>query len=188
VRRGRLRRLLPLLAFLAGVGFFLVYGSLERSGPAPRLAGLAAQGGQGRAVVVEVVDGDTVRLRDGRQVRLVQIDAPEAQGECYGREARQALLALLPLPSSVRLETDPALDRRDRYGRLLAYLYRDGLNVNLALVRRGAAAPYFYRGARGRYAAQLLKAARLAQAERRGLWAACPRTRLEPARALAARP
>ena len=82
--------------------------------------------------------------------------------------------------STVALEADPALDKVDRYGRLLRYLRRNGVNVNIELVRRGAAAPYFYRGDRGRYSATLFDAARQAQSAKRGLWKACPGTRLDP--------
>ncbi len=187
MRRRRARRLLPSLVLAAAVLFFLAYGSLERRGPYPRLAGLG--GGAAKqllfSAVAEVVDGDTIRLGDGRSVRLVQIDAPEREGECYGAEARRLLERLLPRGSRVRVEADPALDRVDRYGRLLAYVYKGHLNVNLELVRRGAAAPYFYRGDRGRYAPSLLAAARRARAEGRGLWGACPQARLRPGRALA---
>src|SRR6266545_3093742 len=101
-------------------------------------------------------------------------------GECYSRAARTALLTLAPLGGRVVLEADASLDKVDRYGRLLRYIRRNGLNVNLELVRRGAATPYFYRGDRGRYASQLMAAARAARAAKRGLWRACPRTRLNP--------
>jgi endonuclease YncB( thermonuclease family) len=135
------------------------------------------------AVVVSVTDGDTVRLADGRRVRLLQIDTPElGTGECYSRAARKALLRLVPERSAVGLEADPALDRVDRYGRLLRYLRRGSMNVNLALVREGAAAPYFYGGDTGRYANRLLSAAKAAKAARRGLWGACPGTVLDPYR------
>ncbi|HXF98711.1 MAG TPA: thermonuclease family protein [Gaiellaceae bacterium] len=145
-------------------------------------AGAAAPSGS-RASVAWVVDGDTVALAGGERVRLLQIDAPEVgTGECYSRAARTALLGLLPPGSRVTLERDPALDAVDRYGRLLRYLWRGGVNVNLELVRRGAAAPYFYRGERGRYASRLLAAARAARAARRGLWGACPGTVLDPFR------
>jgi micrococcal nuclease len=111
----------------------------------------------------------------------LQIDTPElGSGECYSRAARTALLNLLPVGSRVGLESDPALDQVDRYGRLLRYLVRNGLNVNVELVRRGAAAPYFYRGERGAYASALFNAARAARSARRGLWGACPGTRLDP--------
>jgi endonuclease YncB( thermonuclease family) len=138
------------------------------------------------AVVASVYDGDTLTLRDGRRVRLLQIDTPElGSRECYSRAARTALVALAPPGKNVVLEADPALDRVDRYGRLLRYVKRNGVNVNLELTRRGAAAPYFYRGDRGRYAGSLMQATRSAKAAKRGLWRACPRTMLDPFRAVA---
>jgi endonuclease YncB( thermonuclease family) len=128
-----------------------------------------------------VYDGDTLTLRDGRRIRLVQIDTPElGTGECYSRAARNALLNLAPPGVRVVLEADPALDKVDRYGRLLRYIRRNGSNVNLELVRRGAATRYFYRGDRGRYASRLMPAARAARAAKRGLWGACPGTKLDP--------
>lgn len=125
-------------------------------------------------VVAYVNDGDTLRLRDGRKVRLVQIDAPELHGDCYGRAARTALRRLAPDGSRVTLERDPVLDARDGYGRLLRYVVVAGRNVNIALVRQGAASPYFFRKERGRHARALLDAVHEARRERRGFWGACP--------------
>ena len=132
-------------------------------------------------VVASVYDGDTLTLRDGRRVRLLQVDTPElGSGECYSRAARTALLSLAPIGAKVVLEIDPRLDRTDRYGRLLRYVKRNGVNANVELVRRGAAAPYFYRGERGRYSTSLMREARSAKTSRRGLWKACPSTVLDP--------
>lgn len=140
------------------------------------------------ARVARVVDGDTIALADGRRVRLVQIDAPEEQeGECYADEARAALERLLPPRTSVRLEADERLDAVDPYGRLLRYAHRGSVNVNLVLVERGAASVWFFDGDRGRYADELLAAAREARAKRRGLWRACPRTPLAPEDAIQTR-
>lgn len=137
-------------------------------------------------IVASVYDGDTLELTDGRNVRLLQIDTPElGSGECYSRAARTALIRLVPVGARVALETDRPLDLVDRYGRQLRYVVRGGVNVNLELVRLGAAAPYFYRGERGRYSNALLRAAEQARAEKRGLWNACPTTRLDPGRAVA---
>ena len=137
------------------------------------------------ANVAAVYDGDTLTLTSGERVRLLQIDTPElGSGECYSRAARSALLRLAPVGSRVILEADPALNTVDRYGRLLRYVHRDAMNVNLALVENGAAAPYFYDGDRGRYAARLLAAAQKARVAKRGLWGACPRTILDPYRAV----
>jgi endonuclease YncB( thermonuclease family) len=136
-------------------------------------------------VVASVYDGDTLTLTNGQRVRLLQIDTPElGSGECYSRAARTALLSLAPVGSRIVLEADPALDKIDRYGRILRYIRRGGLNVNLELVRRGAAAPYFYRGERGRYANMLMTAALSAKAGKRGLWKACLATKLDPNRAV----
>jgi micrococcal nuclease len=135
--------------------------------------------------VASVYDGDTLTLRNGRRVRLLQIDTPElGSGECFSRAARSALLVLAPPGSRVVLEADPGLDRVDRYGRLLRYIKRNGVNVNLELIRRGAAAPYFYRGEKGRYAGSLMRAALGARGAKRGLWRACPSTKLDPFRAV----
>jgi endonuclease YncB( thermonuclease family) len=83
--------------------------------------------------VAQVNDGDTLTLRGGRRVRLLQIDTPElGAGECYSEAAWIALRRLAPMGTPVVLESDPALDRTDRYGRLLRYVKRDGLNVNRA--------------------------------------------------------
>ena len=136
-------------------------------------------------VVASVYDGDTLTLRDGRRVRLLQIDTPElGSGECYSHAARTTLLALAPIGKPVVLEPDPALDKVDRYGRLLRYIRRNGVNVNLELVRRGAAAPYFYGGDRGRYAASLDRLAQQAEAAKRGMWKACPAATLDPLHAV----
>jgi micrococcal nuclease len=150
------------------------------SGTAPRgFAGTVTS-----AVISHVVDGDTVDLTNGRRVRLVQIDTPEVYNglECYGAQASAATKRLLPVGTRVKLLPDPAADPTDRYGRLLRYVVRvaDGVNVNLRLVSEGDAAPYFYDGQRGRFAAQLERLAQRARAGRRGLWGRCPGTPYSP--------
>lgn len=134
-----------------------------------------------RARVARVVDGDTILLEDGLRVRLVQVDTPEVgTGECYSRAAARTLRTMLPSGTPVTLAADPRLDRVDRYHRLLRYVFRDGRNLNLELVRRGAATVWFYDHARGRYATQLLAAASEARKAHLGLWGACPRAVWDP--------
>ena len=139
-----------------------------------------------------VADGDTVDLTNGAKIRLVQIDTPEVyfSPECYGEQASAITKRLLPAGTPVRLTVEPATDRVDEYGRLLRYVTRvsDGLNVNVYLVRVGAAAPYFYDGRRGRYAALLDRLARQARARHLGLWGVCPRTPYDPDRGVATGP
>ncbi len=142
-------------------------------------------------VIDRVIDGDTIVVHGGLHVRLVQIDTPEVYfgKECYGSAASAITKRLLPPGTRVRLVRDPRLDDVDRYHRALRYVVRlDGLDINVHLVAIGAAAPYFYRGARGRFASLLLAVARQARAKREGLWGACPHTQLVPDRGVATGP
>jgi endonuclease YncB( thermonuclease family) len=142
-------------------------------------------------VIDHVADGDTVALRNGQRVRLVQIDTPEVYfgTECYGPQASATTKRLLAPGTRVRLLVEPATDRVDQYGRLLRYVVRvkDGLNLNVQLVRVGAAAPYFYEGRRGRYAALLERLALRARARKVGLWGRCPHTPYDPTRGVSTR-
>jgi endonuclease YncB( thermonuclease family) len=92
------------------------------------LGALCAEAGRVAPVyrVDHVVDGDTIALRNGQRVRLVQIDTPEVffGAECYGRAASRATKRLLPPGSRVRLFAEPTTDRVDQYGRLLRYVVR----------------------------------------------------------------
>jgi micrococcal nuclease len=131
--------------------------------------------------IVRVVDGDTVvaRLSGGdEKVRLIGIDTPETVDprkpvQCYGKEASNRTKALLPPGTAIRLERD--VEARDRYGRLLAYVYRvsDGTFVNLALAEEGFAQPLTI-PPNVAYAARFSAAAAAARTAHRGLWAACP--------------
>jgi endonuclease YncB( thermonuclease family) len=140
-----------------------------------------AQVASAGTTVTKVTDGDTITLSTGKKVRLLQIDTPElSQAECYGQEARNALVSLLNTPGQISLMPDPNLDQVDRYGRLLRYVFIGKININLKLVEIGAAAPYFYRGEKGRYSTQILKAAQSAKYKSLGLWKSCPGTKLSP--------
>ena len=143
-------------------------------------------------VIGHVADGDTVVLRSGERIRLVQIDTPEVYGatECYGPRASADTKAILPAGTRVRIVTDPRLDQRDRDGRTLAYVWKGGLLVNLRLVATGDAAPYFYDGDRGEYANRIFEAAVAARNAGRGLWGHCLRgaVPLRPTRGVATGP
>lgn len=140
------------------------------------------------AVVEHVIDGDTIALADGTRVRLVQIDTPEKADECYGDEASELTRRLLPPGTDVRIEQDPALDQEDRFGRKLAYVWKDDEDVNLTLVEEGAAGVWFYDGRRGRHSGELLRAAERARADQKGLWGACPLARFDPLASLSTGP
>lgn len=140
--------------------------------------------------VTRVVDGDTIHVdRDGKDetVRLIGIDTPESVHpekpvQCFALQASSRLKELIE-GQSVELETDPSQGERDRYGRLLAYVYRaDGLFINQVLLAEGFAHEYTYDGA---YARQALfrTAAFDAERDKRGLWAddACAAESTRPA-------
>ena len=123
---------------------------------------------QADCVVGQVVDGDTFRCRDGRKVRLTGVDSPEQQQGPYGAKARQALIRLLPVGVAVRLEHDVA--PRDRYGRLLAYVWAGPTLINEAMVRGGWAVLYTV-PPNVRYADRLSRAQNEARTRGTGLWA-----------------
>jgi micrococcal nuclease len=143
-----------------------------RAGPAP----------PANAVVVSVVDGDTIVVRiGGRQehVRLIGIDTPETVAPnkpvmCFGKEASKETAALLPVGTAVELVRD--VEARDDYARLLAYVYRqpDGLFVNLALAE-GGFADVLSIPPNTAYAGAFRAAVAAARAARRGLWGGCAR-------------
>ncbi len=135
--------------------------------------------------VVKIYDGDTITMADGLKVRLLQIDAPElAEGECYADKAKATLVSLLSKKGAITLKADPVSASFDRYGRALRYIFVGKVNVNLEMVRQGAAAPYFYQGEKGKYSAAMLKAAEAAKYYKVGLWKDCPGTQLLPTKAI----
>lgn len=95
-----------------------------------------------RVEVQRVVDGDTVRLKDGRSVRLIGINAPETgkkgrADEPYAVAARQRLQALVQA-SDGRVGLVVGRERKDHYGRTLAHLYgADGKNLEAQLLAEG---------------------------------------------------
>ena len=129
--------------------------------------------------MTRVVDGDTIHVRvDGRRetVRYIGVDTPESVRpgtpvQCFAKRA-SAFNERLVEGERVRLELD--LERRDRYGRLLAYVYRarDGLFVNASLVRHGYAVPITV-PPNVAHAGDFGRLASAARRKGRGLWSAC---------------
>ena len=133
-----------------------------------------------QVTVKDVVDGDTLRvsgLPTGTGlVRLTGIDAPETgEGrttrECYGPEARRWLGEQAPRGSALTLVFD--VGQRDRFGRLLAYVYRDdGTFLNAELVANGYARTMTI-PPNVRHAKELGELQRRARSQGLGLWRAC---------------
>ena len=140
---------------------------------------------QGAPKVIKVYDGDTVTMADGLKIRLLQIDAPElGERECYADKSKATLISLLSKKGTIKLKADPVSASYDRYGRALRYIFVGNTNVNLEMVKLGAAAPYFFQGEKGKYSAAMLKAAENAKLYKVGLWKDCPGTKLTPTKAI----
>lgn len=127
-------------------------------------------------VAREIIDGDTLLLEDGREVRLVGIQAPKLP---LGRRnfptwplAEEARRALVELAQGRRLTLAYGTTPRDRHGRHLAHLARedDGTWLQGEMLRRGMARVYTFPDNRGR-AAEMLALEREARAAQRGIWA-----------------
>lgn len=127
--------------------------------------------------VQKVVDGDTLEIqRYGKteKVRLIGIDTPETLDprkpvQCFGKEASDKTKRLLS-GKEVKLEFDPIVGEKDKYGRLLAYVWHDGSLVNLDLLKEGFAHEYTYRNQNYKYQTEFKNAEKSAKSESVGLW------------------
>ena len=93
-----------------------------------------------KIVVTNVIDGDTIVISGGERARLLGIDTPE-KGEFFYKEAKARLEQLVE-NKEVLLEKEG--ENKDKYGRLLRYVFVDDINTNLKLVEEGYAICYFY--------------------------------------------
>lgn len=126
------------------------------------------------SVVERVVDGDTIELENGEKVRYIGIDTPETKHpnkaiQCFGVEAAVQNKELVE-GKAVRLEKD--VTDRDRYGRLLRYVYVGEKFINYELVRQGFALVYTY-PPDVKYNEVFLEAQKQAREEKLGLWNMC---------------
>jgi micrococcal nuclease len=103
--------------------------------------------------VTKVVDGDTIKVNiDGNieTIRLIGVDTPETVDprkpvQCFGMEASNKTKEILT-GRKVRLEADPSQGERDKYGRLLRYVFLpSGIDFNLQLIQEGYAHEYTYK-------------------------------------------
>jgi micrococcal nuclease len=115
--------------------------------------------------VQKVFDGDTVLLSDGRKVRYLGINTPE-QGEPFYLEAKRLNKSLV-LGKDVRLEFDKK--RKDKYGRILAYVYVGRQMVNARLIEDGLAHAFFI-PPNQKHNALLLRLQASAKERKAGIW------------------
>jgi len=163
-------------------GLLGVMATLLTIGACARPSAIVSQPGDAvevNATIIRVTDGDTIIVNlasKEEKVRLIGMDTPETKKpntpiECFGAEASDHLHELLPEGARVRLEGDA--EARDRYNRLLAYVYRaDGLFVNLAQVTDGFAGQLSI-APNVAHVDEFTDAIRGARTQNKGLWQAC---------------
>lgn len=121
--------------------------------------------------VVKVIDGDTILLENGEKVRYIGIDTPETKHpkkevEYFGEEAYKINKKLVE-GKKVKLEFD--VQKRDRYGRLLAYVFVGEIFVNAYLLKNGYALVYTV-PPNVKYQEKFLKLEKFARENKLGLW------------------
>jgi len=119
--------------------------------------------------VIEILDGDTIRLSNGITVRYIGVDTPE-EGEPFYLEAKEVNEKLVK-GNTVRLEFD--LQARDKYDRMLAYVYVDTVMVNLRLLKEGLAVIYPY-SPNLRHLQEFCAVQKEAREEHLGIWSLPP--------------
>lgn len=128
--------------------------------------------------VIQVIDGDTVKLQNGKLLRYIGIDTPETRIKKGGKfiyapqpfaiEAKELNQKLVE-GKTVTVEFD--IEKTDKYGRLLGYCFVEGTFVNAKLIEEGLAALYTY-PPNVQYADSFVTAQKKSRAEKKGLWAA----------------
>ena len=144
------------------------------------ISGDAPDIGKDESIVQSVTDGDTIAVTwQGKRekVRLIGVDTPETVDPrrpdgCFGKEASAFTKAQLPKGTAVRLVLDA--EPRDRFGRLLAYVYRssDNMFINAELARQGYAQPLTI-PPNVAHTDEFTRLAADARDNNRGLWASC---------------
>lgn len=126
-------------------------------------------------LVTRVIDGDTIEIETGERIRLIGIDTPEnvdprKSVQFFGKEASEKAKEMLE-GKTVRLESDPTQDNKDKYGRLLRYVFlSDGIFFNEWMVKNGYAHEYTYQ-IPYQYQSEFKDAEIYARENKLGLWA-----------------
>lgn len=170
LRNNFLKLIVVLLFLVLGVGFFWQTTTIRQTTTKP-----TEQARKDLVKVVKVIDGDTIDVFiNGKTepVRLIGINTPELD-ECFGQEAAQKAKEILS-GKSVVLETDISQDERDKYNRLLKYVFlEDGTNFGRLMLSQGYGREYTYLGRKYKYQNEFKLAEKEARESRRGLWSSC---------------
>lgn len=177
------KRVWPHVFFAILVGAFVLLNNynLKQSKVAqPSPTNNQASSTKETAEVLRVIDGDTIEVSLNNKketIRLIGIDAPEIvdpreKVECFGKEASDKAKEILT-GKTITLESDPTQGERDKYGRLLRYVFINGENFNKLMLREGYAHEYTYQSNPYKYQLEFIQAAKEARENNRGLWSSC---------------
>ena len=124
--------------------------------------------------VIGVIDGDTIVIENGAEIRYIGIDTPETVHpykpiECYGPEASERNKELV-LNKFILTERD--IKDQDSYGRYLRYVYTCEGSINRILVEEGYAFSYYY-PSNLKYYKEYLQCELEAHSHKKGLWFSC---------------
>jgi micrococcal nuclease len=181
-RRVRIILSILLLAILSGAGataYALRYAHLDLAGLFHKISQPITTNNPGLYRVVEFADGDTIAVdMDGvtERVRFIGVDTPETQDprkgvQCFGKAA-SAFTRNFIGNQRVRLEMDPTNSNRDRYDRLLRYVFTpDGTLVNKEIIAQGYG--FAYTDFPFQKMDEFTRAQRTAREQNRGLWGSC---------------
>lgn len=170
------------LIALALAVLIALFGGYELLPPSAQgdVGDVLSQHNPGSGNVVSVSDGDTIIVREKggteERVRLIGVDTPEKHHpskpvQCFAQAATDYTAGLIG-SNSVRLEVDPQGDDRDRYGRLLRYVYLpDGTLLNKKIIEDGYGFAYTLFSFEMKET--FLEAERTAREQGRGLWSSC---------------
>ncbi len=163
-----------------GLGLIgLAIGALQQHNIVAPIATLAEKNQPGLYSVVEFTDGDTITVNmDGtkEKVRFIGVDTPETHDprkavQCFGLAAATFTKTILGT-NKVRLEADPQNTNRDRYSRLLRYVYLpDGRLVNAEIIKQGYG--FAYTSFPFEKLEEFKNYQTEAQAKKLGLWGSC---------------
>jgi len=163
-----------------GLGLIgLAIGALQQHNIVAPIATLAEKNQPGLYSVVEFTDGDTITVNmDGtkEKVRFIGVDTPETHDprkavQCFGLAAATFTKTIIGT-NKVRLEADPQNTNRDRYSRLLRYVYLpDGRLVNAEIIKQGYG--FAYTSFPFEKLEEFKNYQTEAQAKKLGLWGSC---------------
>jgi micrococcal nuclease len=160
---------------IVGIGYFVN----QKAEAPPQVAGTVSPG---YYRVVRVEDGDTITVHMGsreERVRMIGVDTPETKDprkpvQCFGQAASNFTRQLIG-SQTVRLEADALSDNRDRYDRLLRYVYLpDGRLVQAEVIKQGYG--FAYTSFPFTKSDEFLNYQREARTGNRGLWSSCTPT------------